>query len=469
MGYLITAAAVYGSFPGPASSPGAVLVSGDRIVAAGNRAEVEAQVTGAAAPSTEAAPPGTGRALVRLDLGSAVVLPGFIDSHVHLSFDASDDPVGHLRQALDDSLASDGSLVSGTSLTSGTSLASVIADSAAGLLRAGVTTARDLGAPGLLDVRAREQIRAGRLPGPYLLLACQPLTTPGGHCWYMGGECASTADLLAAVRARRQAGADWIKIMLSGGFLTDGTLPAEPQFDLATLRAVTDAAHDAGLRVAVHAHSTKALWSAARVGVDTIEHGTFLSAQGVDFDLELADLLARERIPICPTVNSATGSYPAESGTDALARLHRLHRAGVPVIMGTDAGVRQVPGSHYAAGLLALHRAGFTAAEVLAAATSAAADALGLAAVTGRLLPGLRADLVALPADPLVDLAATGRPIAIMKGGQPVLWPAGLTDTTGVIGVTDLRDSTGTINTIGTIGTSSTSATSTAVTRTARA
>jgi imidazolonepropionase-like amidohydrolase len=386
MDQLITAGTVYPAFPGPASSPGAVLVSGGAIVAAGHRAEVEAQAT---EPDVE-----------RLDLGTAVVLPGFVDAHVHLSFDASDDPVGRLRQAGDDELDA------------------VIAGNAAGLLAAGVTTARDLGAPRLLDVRARERIRSGRLAGPDLLLACQPLTTPGGHCWYMGGECASLGELLAAVRARRAAGADWIKVMLSGGFLTDGTLPAEPQFDLDTLRAVTDAAHEAGLRVAVHAHSTKALWSAGVVGVDTIEHGTFLSGDGVDFDRELADLLARRRIPICPTANRETASYPAESGTDALARLARLHRAGVPVIMGTDAGVRQVPGRAYSAGLLALERAGFTAAEVLAAATSAAADALGLAAVTGRLLPGLRADLVALPADPLLNLAATGTPIAIMKGGQ---------------------------------------------------
>jgi imidazolonepropionase-like amidohydrolase len=392
MDHLITAAKIYTSFPGQASSPGAVLVRGGLIVAAGNRAEVEAR----------AGDPG----IQRVDLGSAVVLPGFIDAHVHLSFDGSDDPVGHLQQTADDELAS------------------VIARSAAGLLGAGVTTARDLGAPGLLDVRAREQVRSGRLAGPDLLLACQPLTTPGGHCWYLGGECASTGELLAAVRARREAGADWIKVMLSGGFLTNGTIPAEPQFDLDTLRAVTDAAHDEGLRVAVHAHSTKALWSAARAGVDTIEHGTFLSCDGVDFDLELADLLARRRIPICPTANGETGGYPPESGTDALARLCRLHRAGVPIIMGTDAGVRQVPGSEYSAGLLALERAGFTAAEVLAAATSAAADALGLAAVTGRLLPGLRADLVALPADPVLDLAATGTPIAIMKGGQLVAKPA---------------------------------------------
>jgi imidazolonepropionase-like amidohydrolase len=391
MDQLITAAAVYPSFPGPVSAPAAVLVRGDRIVAAGNRAEVAAQ----AHPAD----------LELVDLGSAVVMPGFIDSHVHLCFDASDDPVGHLQAATDDELAA------------------VIVRSAAGLLAAGVTTARDLGAPRLLDVRAREQVRAGRLAGPDLLLACQPLTTPGGHCWYMGGECASTEDLLTAVRARREAGADWIKVILSGGFLTNGTIPSEPQFDLADLRAVTDAAHDEGMRVAVHAHSTQALWSAARAGVDTIEHGTFLSAQGVDFDLELADLLARERIPVCPTANSATGSYPAESGTDALARLCRLHRAGVPVIMGTDAGVRQVPGSQYSGGLLALHQAGFTAVEVLAAATSAAADGLGLSAVTGRLLPGLLADLVALPGDPLRDLAVTGHPIAIMRAGRLVTRP----------------------------------------------
>jgi imidazolonepropionase-like amidohydrolase len=386
MQQLLTAARVYPAFPGPAWAPGAVLADSGKIVAAGPPAAVEAHVTSAGC--------------VRTGLGDATLMPGFIDAHVHLCFDASDDPVGHLRQATDGALAP------------------LITASAAGLLRAGVTTARDLGARGRLDVRAREQIRAGRLPGPDLLLACEPLTTPGGHCWFMGGECASTADLLAAVREHREAGADWIKVIVSGGFLTDGTVPAEPQFDAIALGAVTRAAHEAGLRVAAHAHSTRAIRAAAQAGVDTIEHATFIERNGIDFDPRLADLLARRQIAVCPTANAATASYPPEYGVQALARISRLHRAGVPVIMGTDAGVRHVPGRRYADGLLALARAGFTAAEVLAAATSAAADHLGIASVTGRLRPGLRADLVAVPGDPVRDLASTGRPVLVMQGGQ---------------------------------------------------
>jgi imidazolonepropionase-like amidohydrolase len=388
MRQLITAATVYQSFPGPAWTPGAVLVDGGRIVAAGPAAELEAMAGAGAA---------------RTGLGAAVIVPGFIDAHVHLCFDASDDPVGHLRRAADSELAA------------------VIEASADGLLRAGVTTARDLGAPGLLDIDARTRIRSGRLAGPDLLLACQPLTTPRGHAWYMGGECAGRGELIAAVRARRDAGAEWVKLIVSGGFLTDGTVPAEPQFDLATVREVTDAAHAEGLRVAAHAHSTRAIRAAALAGVDTIEHATFIAPDGIDFDPELAGLLAGKRIAICPTANAATGGYPAQFGTEALGRIRALYAAGAPVIMGTDAGVRQVPGRRYADGMLALHQAGFTAAEVLTAATSAAADALGIATVTGRLLPGLRADLVALPGDPVKNLAASRDPLLVMAGGLVVV------------------------------------------------
>jgi imidazolonepropionase-like amidohydrolase len=385
---LLTATAVYQEFPGPAWTPGAVLTDGDSIVAVGPAAELTAMA---------------GEGSTRTDLGTAVIIPGFIDAHVHLCFDASDDPVGRLSQV--------------TASGRDSELSAVIAASAAGLLAAGVTTARDLGAPRLLDVQARERIRSGQLPGPDLLLACQPLTTPRGHAWYMGGECAGTAELIAAVHAHRDAGAEWIKLMVSGGFLTDGTVPAEPQFELAALRAVTDAAHEEGLRVAAHAHSTRAIRAAALAGVDTIEHATFIAPDGIDFDPGVADLLAGQRIAICPTANAATATYPAQYGTEALGRIGQLHAAGVPVIMGTDAGVRQVPGRRYADGMLALHQAGFTAADVLAAATSAAADALGLTAVTGRLLPGLRADLVALPGDPLRDLGAAREPLLVMANG----------------------------------------------------
>ena len=397
---LLTATAVYQEFPGPAWTPGAVLTEGNRIVAAGPAAELTALA---------------GEGSTRIDLGSAVVTPGFIDAHVHLCFDASDDPVGRLSQA--------------------------------------TASGRDSGMPGRdrgqrgrppggrrhhrqrpRGPRAarRPGTRAdqGRLPGPDLLLACQPLTTPRGHCWYMGGECAGTAELIAAVHARRHAGAEWIKLMVSGGFLTDGTVPAQPQFDLATLRAVTDAAHAEGLRVAAHAHSTRAIRAAALAGVDTIEHATFIAPDGIDFDPELADLLAEQRIAICPTANAATASYPARYGTEALGRISQLHAAGVPVIMGTDAGVRQVPGRRYADGLLALHQAGFTAADVLAAATAAAADALGLTAITGRLLPGLRADLVALPGDPLRDITVARNPLLVMTNGM-LARPAAKTPSPG--------------------------------------
>lgn len=385
---MITADRVYESFPGPVHTPGAVLIEGTRIIGVGPQTGINTL----AAPDTK-----------HVALGTGVLMPGFIDSHVHLSFDASDDPVGHLISMDDDALRA------------------VIASNAERLVRAGVTTARDLGARGFLDVRAREQIRSGELVGPDLLLACRPLTTPGGHTWYFGCECADRGALLDAVAAHADAGAEWIKVVLSGGFLTDGTIPAEPQFDLGAMTAVVEAAHAVGLRVATHAHSTRAIEVAACAGVDTIEHATFLAPGGVDFAADVVDRLVRERIPVCPTANSASASYPPASGIEALTRLHELHDRGVPITMGTDAGVRLVPGEHYGYGLLALASAGFGVADVLHAATGGAADALGIADVTGRLRIGLRADLLALAADPLHDLGAVLRPTLVMAAGALIV------------------------------------------------
>ncbi len=156
-----------------------------------------------------------------VELPGATLLPGLVDTHVHLAFDASTDPVGALAAQDDDALLA------------------AMAKAAGAQLRAGVTTVRDLGDRGYLALR----LRAGGAPGPLptILAAGPPITTPGGHCHFLGGEAGGVDGVRAAVRERAERGVDVVKVMASGGELTPGfdadllAVPGDPLADLAVL------------------------------------------------------------------------------------------------------------------------------------------------------------------------------------------------------------------------------------------
>lgn len=387
-----TATSGYATWADDAIRDAALLVEDGVIIAFGTRAEVE----DIAAYDCE-----------WTDLGDVVLAPGFIDGHVHLHFDGSADPIAGVTERTD------------------ADLAALAERNAALLVGAGVTTARDLGSRGTATTRTRERITAGEIPGPRLLLAGSPVTSARGHCWFLGGECASTAEMIELVHAQADAGADWVKIMVSGGFLTEASTVSQPQFDVAALSAVVAYAHARGLRVSAHAHSTQAVRAAALAGVDTIEHSTFIAPDTIDFDPEVVAALVSAGVAVCPTVNAATSSYPAEFGIDALARLRIMNGLGVDVLMGTDAGVANVTGDLYAAGLAMLVAAGFGEREVLGFATAGAARILGVDDSVGTLSSGRRADAVALRADPTSDIGAAADPAWVLAAGRVVDRAAG--------------------------------------------
>jgi imidazolonepropionase-like amidohydrolase len=379
---LYLARAVRPDWGGEVLADSGVVVEGDRILAVGG---VDASTVDAV-----------------VDLGDAVLAPGFVDAHVHLHFDGGPDPVGSVQAATDDRLAE------------------LAARNAALLVSAGVTTARDLGSRGMALTRTRAAIAAGEIPGPTLLLAGSPITTPQGHCWFLGGAVENLDDALALLDRQADAGADAVKVMVSGGFLTAATEVSVPQFELPTLTALVARAHERGLRVAAHAHSTAAVRTAVEAGVDSIEHATFIGADGIDANPDVVAALGASTTAVCPTANAATADYPQEYGRDSLARVRALAARGARLLVGTDAGVAHVTGDLFAEGLLRLQAAGFSASELLFAATTGAAEILGLEREIGALRPGMRADLVAFAGDPAADLTVARHPRAVVAAGRPI-------------------------------------------------
>ncbi len=296
------------------------------------------------------------------------------------------------------------------------------------MVRAGITTARDLGGGAWLEIALRDRIARGELPGPRLLCAGQPVTTPGGHCFFWGGEARSQREIERVVKRQVDHGADWIKVMATGGMFTRGTRVREAQFDLDGLRAVVAAARARGREVAAHCHGTSGIALAAEAGVRTIEHCSWVGEAGFGsgFDPAVAERLANAGSFVSPTINAGwkrfltgAGGRPTERATRMRGCFAGLRSAGVGLIASTDAGIPNVVHHRLPAALAVFAEiAELEPVEVLFAATSNAARALGLEDRTGQLLPGLEADLLVVEGDPLRDLSALERPRLVVARGR---------------------------------------------------
>ena len=347
-----------------------------------------------------------------VDFGDATLLPGLIDAHQHLAFDASLDPVSHL-QADDD-----------------TTLLLRMRQAALQALTAGVTTIRDLGDRSYLSLTLRDWFGGGHEVGPRIVASGPPITVTGGHCWFLGGEADGPDGVRDAVRDRVAHGVDLIKVMATGGNMTPTFGPHESQYTCTELTAAVDEAHAHGLRLAVHAHGGQGIADALTAGADSIEHCTFFTADGVDADPGLLDRLARGTATISMTGAFLPGSeapYPAMRQRLAaiLDNFATLFRAGARIVCSSDAGVG--PNKPHdvlpygVAGVLPL--IGMTNAQALTATTSVAAELCGIADTTGTLEPGKDADILVVGGDPLADINAIHDVIAVFARGARATRP----------------------------------------------
>jgi imidazolonepropionase-like amidohydrolase len=243
----------------------------------------------------------------------------------------------------------------------------------------------------------------------------------------MGGEADGELEVRRAVRAHVKARVDVIKIMATGGNMTPGTNPSLPQFTVAELAAAVAEAHRLGRTVTAHAHGPLGIATAIEAGVDCIEHCSFRVAGGRDPRPELIERIAERQIYVCPTVgakptdselSNAAGRRLAESFAPIL---EQMHRAGVRLVGGTDAGISPAkPHDGLAYGISVLGQVGLSNAEALSAATSVAAVACGVGDRKGTVQVGKDADLVAVGGDPTLDLNALRDVRAVFRGGQRV-------------------------------------------------
>lgn len=337
------------------------------------------------------------------------VIPGLIDCHVHVAEPGAADP--NLHQ--DDSEA-----------TATLRAVSHVRQT----LQAGFTTVRNMGAKYDLDISLSKALEKGLVSGSRLIPSGRCITMTGGHGHRMGYEADGTDEMRKAVRTLMKCGAQVIKLMATGGVMTEGVEPGAAQLSYEELRVGVEEAHKAGRLTATHAQGTEGIKNALRAGIDSIEHGIFLDDEAIELMLTnktaLVPTLAAPHNIIVNGVDAGIPRYAVEKA-EMIAQAHvnsfqRAYKAGVLIGLGTDAGTPFNYHGRNATELELMVKAGVSPIDALKAATSNAAKICGLDHCVGRIAPGYYGDLLLLAENPIDNLATlTEQIVQVIFKGQP--------------------------------------------------
>jgi len=375
-----------------------VLISGERITAAGSKLAIPASAQ-------------------VIDLGNKTLLPGLIDAHTHITGAPEDAGYSLIAKSVP-------------------RVTLVGAKNALITLRAGFTTIRDVGADNYTDIGLRDAINDGDVPGPRILASGPPLSITGGHCddTMHAPEYKITAlgvadgvdEALKVTRRNIKFGADVIKICATGGVLSFGDDPRTSQYTLDELKAIISDAHRLGRKTAAHAHGGDGIKLSVLAGVDSIEHGSYIDDEGIKLmkehktylvpTLYLGDWLIENAEAIKlpkPLLEKAKVTLPV-----ARTNIGKAIKAGVPIAFGTDAAV--YPHGLNAREFAVLVKLGMTPAQAIRTATVNAADLLGWSDKVGSIEAGKYADLIAVDGEPLKDVKTLESVQWVMKGGAVV-------------------------------------------------
>jgi imidazolonepropionase-like amidohydrolase len=402
---VLKAAYLFDSKAGKLVNGGVVVVEGDKIKAVGAQGvPANAKV---------------------IDLGDATLLPGFIDAHTHITSEMHDDFYKDFHTDMYQFAAE-------TAFDAGVY--------AKRTLEAGFTTIRNVGAAEFVDVGLRNAINRNVTSGPTILTAIHAIGSTGGHCDQgpfppdrvaplgpMDGVCNGADECRAAVRYQLKWGADVIKICSSGGVLSEADPVDVPQLTPDELRAIMSEAHAWKRKVAAHAHGDLAARQAVEAGVDSIEHGSFLTDETLRLMKTKGTYLVPTRLAVY-WVNKNVDKYPpaiAAKARAAWAEHEKMFRSalkiGVPIAFGTDSGVS--PHGMNAKEFSLLVEIGMQPEAALVSGTRESAKLLGIADTVGTLEAGKIADIVAVKGNVVSNIASTEKPVFVMKHGQVVVRP----------------------------------------------
>lgn len=352
-----------------------------------------------------------------VDLRDAFVMPGFIDSHVHITGESGPNERNDALAKSATDAAFDGVVYAGRTL------------------RAGFTTVIDLGGEPQAIYGLRNAIAAGKVEGPRIL-AAGGVAAHGGHGDIHGYRqeildlyrsptlCSGADDCARAVRQAVQSGADVIKTASTGGVMSNTAAGLGQQMSDAELTSLVETAHRLGRKVAAHAHGTDGVNAALRAGVDSVEHGTYLDAESIKLfkakgsylvPTLLAGDTVKKRAETAEWMPAPVRAKARQVGPLMIDALRRAHKAGVKIAFGTDSGVSAHGDNAQEFALMV--EAGLTPLEAIRAATVSAADHAGLTGEIGTLAPGKAADIVAVKGDPLTNIRALETTAFVMKGG----------------------------------------------------